>query len=415
MKKHKILVSAYGCEPFRGSEAGVGWNWVLEMAKENSLFVITRLNDKEKIEKNIPEEIADNVKFYYYDTCSLFKKVKNKDKGLYIYYFFWQIGIIKIIRSLIKENSFDYTMHLSFGSLWMPTFLPFFNVPFIWGPLGGGDSVPKEYIQSFPVKQRIVQGARYILKATSFMNPLVAVPSKKAVAILARTENTAEVIPKKYLCKVRIVLETAMGDDIFNYERKNKFKVGYSENKIIELIVTGRLVPFKNAIAAVEALCSIPENYNVRLTIVGNGTEKEKIINTIHKYHLENKVNLIPEIPREEVMKKLTDSDIYVFPSLREGGSWALMEGMAIGLPVICLNWTGMKIITNDESAIRIEPSNPIQTPKDIAKAICSLIDDDDLREKMGQAARDRIKEYYNWDIKGKFMRELMEYLDKTL
>ena len=45
----KILVSAYGCEPFRGSEAGVGWNWILQMARHNEMYVIARKNDKNKI------------------------------------------------------------------------------------------------------------------------------------------------------------------------------------------------------------------------------------------------------------------------------------------------------------------------------------------------------------------------------
>ena len=89
--KKRILISAYGCEPFRGSEAGVGWNWVLQMAKSNELHIITRKNDREKIEKNIPEKLKDNLNFYYYDTCKLLQKVKKKEKRLYIYYFFWQI------------------------------------------------------------------------------------------------------------------------------------------------------------------------------------------------------------------------------------------------------------------------------------------------------------------------------------
>ena len=69
----KILVSAYGCEPFRGSEAGVGWNWILQMAQENKLYVIARANDQKKIETYLPKKIENNVTFFYYDT-RLFKK-----------------------------------------------------------------------------------------------------------------------------------------------------------------------------------------------------------------------------------------------------------------------------------------------------------------------------------------------------
>ena len=55
-------------------------------------------------------------------------------------------------------------------------------------------------------------------------------------------------------------------------------------------------------------------------------------------------MKFISEIKRNEVLTKLSKADIYLFPSLREGGSWALMEAMAVGLPVICLNWTEWKL-----------------------------------------------------------------------
>ena len=127
-----ILVSAYGCEPNKGSEAGVGWNWVLQMAKHNRLHVITRANNQELIEAHLPLESKEKIKFYYYDAPEFIKSLKNKSKGLYFYYFCWQLGIIPLVRQILKQNKIDYTMHLTFGSMWMPTFLPFFRTAFIW-------------------------------------------------------------------------------------------------------------------------------------------------------------------------------------------------------------------------------------------------------------------------------------------
>ncbi len=77
---HNILVSAYGCEPFVGSEAGVGWNWVLQMAKNNRLHVITRENNREKIEINLPVNLRKNIKFYYYDAPVYIRKLKRREK-----------------------------------------------------------------------------------------------------------------------------------------------------------------------------------------------------------------------------------------------------------------------------------------------------------------------------------------------
>lgn len=109
-----ILVSAYGCEPLKGSEPGVGWNWVLQLAQQNKLYVITRANNKAAIEEYLPTSIRHNITFYYYDTPLFLRQFKNKAKGLYFYYFFWQIGIVSIAKKIIRNNHVDYTMHLTF-------------------------------------------------------------------------------------------------------------------------------------------------------------------------------------------------------------------------------------------------------------------------------------------------------------
>lgn len=402
---HNILISAYGCEPFIGSESGVGWHWVLEMAKYNKLFVVTRENNKDKIEPNLPISIRKNVEFYYYDAPSIFLRLKHRDKGLYFYYTVWQIGIVKVIKKIIKKEKIDYTMHLSFGSFWMPTFLPFFKVPFIWGPLGGGDCVPKSFLNTLPFKDKIIQSSRYLLKATSFINPLVAIPAKKAIAILARTYDSALVIPKKHRRKVKVILETAMSNDIFNIEKKKG-------NDKTELIYTGRLVPIKNVCSIVKAINNIPPKYSVHLTIIGKGPDKAKIENYIEQNNLADRITLLEEIPRLQVLNKLAESDIYLFPSLHEGGSWALMEAMAIGLPVICLDCTGMHTITSDDSAIRIKPNGLNDFVKNVSENICSLIDNPEKMELIGNNARTRIAEHFRWEDKGIFMEKLLYELD---
>ena len=173
-----ILVSAYGCEPLKGSEPGVGWNWVLQMAKYNKLHVITRANNQEIIEAHLPLDLKSNIVFYYYDTSNFIKQFKNKAKGLYFYYFFWQIGIISLAKRIIKNNPIDYTMHLTFGSMWMPTFLPFLKPSFIWGPVGGGDCEPRSFLKLLAPKQRFMRSFRYVINKTSFFNPYVFIRQK---------------------------------------------------------------------------------------------------------------------------------------------------------------------------------------------------------------------------------------------
>ena len=401
-----ILISAYGCEPLKGSEAGVGWNWVIQMAQHNRLHVITRANNQASIEAHLPNELKNNIIFHYYDAPSFIRQLKKRAKRLYFYYFVWQIGIIPIVRHIIKTERIDYTMHLTFGSMWMPTFLPFFSTSFIWGPIGGGDCEPWPFLKLLPFKQKVIQSFRYVMNALSFMHPGVMFAAYRAKVILARTPNTARAIPNCFRAKVQTILETAMEDSVFEH------KCVYQLNDdVVRMITTGRLLPNKNILTAVKSLEYIPKDYRVRLTIIGSGYQRREIEETAKRIGRSQDVVIIDELPREEVLAVVERSDIFLFPSLREGGSWSLMEAMAIGLPVICLDWAGMAIITDDNCAIRIPVSNPEQMPKDMAGAIITLIKNPGLREAMGKAGRNRIKEVYNWKTKGLFVEQLFNSL----
>lgn len=402
-----LLISAYACEPLKGSEQGVGWNWVLQMAKHNKLHVITRANNQVPIEENLPEDVAENITFHYYDTHPIIKGLKNKAKGLYFYYFCWQLGIISLIKKLSKQHTFDYSMHLTMGSIWLPTFLPLLKLPFIWGPIGGGEGIPKPFLQMLPVKNRFIQTLRYLLKYTVYINPFVLIPSYRAISIITRTNNTKDFIPFIFKNKVKVYLETSMESSVFNFQKKISIK-----NNKINLIITGRLVPFKNVISVVKSLKYISSEYNYQLTVIGSGPEEKRIKKELILLNLSDKAKFIKETTRNEVLKELSQSDIYLFPSLREGGSWALMEGMAIGLPIICLKWSGMEIITDETSAIRLPVTTPQQMPKDLASAICKLIDNPTLRNEMGIYGRERIKNVFNWEAKGEFMEQLLNELD---
>lgn len=165
---------------------------------------------------------------------------------------------------------------------------------------------------------------------------------------------------------------------------------------------------------AVEGVHTLSTKYsNIHMTIIGKGPEKHRILEYIQNNKLETIVEIIPEIPREQLLMRLCDADIYAFPSLREGGSWALMEAMAVGLPVVCLNWTGMRIITDTESAIRIEPSDYENTKSEFTAGIEKLLLDSDLRCSIGTAARDRMMQVFNWTHVGDTIKEIFDQLEE--
>ena len=401
-----LIVSAYACEPLKGSEPAVGWNWVLQLAQKNRVHVITRANNQKVIEAHVPQDVKENLVFHYYDTSDFIRKLKKRDKGLYFYNFCWQIGIVKVARSIARSEHIDYVIHLTFGSIWMPTFLPLLNIPFIWGPVGGGECVPLSFLSVLPWKQRIVQCYRYLLNATIIINPFVMLPTCKAKAILVRTPNTQNIFPKFLKKKTYVLLETAMDEKIFERRKRNY------ETNCVKLVISARLISIKNIPLAIRSLHYISTDKPWTLTIIGSGPDIGIINKEISQRGYKN-VNVIPFMPREEALNLIQDSDIFVFPSLKEGGTWALMEAMAMGLPVVCVNWAGMAVETNDETAIRLPISTPKQMEIDMGMAITRLIDDSSLRKHIGIAARQRIKEVFSWKSKGDFMENLFSQLEK--
>lgn len=405
MKTHNIIVSAYSCEPLSGSEPAVGWNFVIELAKSNRVHVITRANNQSVIEQHFPKEVKENLIFHYYDTPAIIRNLKKKEKRLYFYNFCWQIGILNVAKKIIKNENIDYTIHLTFGSMWMPTFLPLLKTPFIWGPIGGGECVPKSFLKILPLKQKLIQAFRYFLNATTLFNPFIMVTAWRAVAILARTPETLNVIPRCFRKKTRVLLETAMEESIFKYEKKN-----YDVDKV-HVILSARLISVKNIPVAIRSLRYIKTSKKWDLTIIGSGPDLDLIKREIDVCGYRN-IEIIPFMPRNEVLQKIVSSDIFLFPSLKEGGSWALMEAMAMGLPVICVNCAGMAVETTPQTAIQIPVTNPKHMELDMGNALGILIEDSTKRKELGLAARKRIREVFNWENKGKYFKQLFTELD---
>ena len=65
-----------------------------------------------------------------------------------------------------------------------------------------------------------------------------------------------------------------------------------------------------------------------------------------------------------------------------------MMEAMSVGLPTVCLDWTGMGVIVNDQSGIKVEVSDYDQVNKDFAEGIVKLANNSELRKQLGLNAK---------------------------
>ena len=138
----KVLVSAYVCEPGKGSEPGVGWNWVKQIARFHEVWVITRENYRAPITQH--EDQAADVHWAYFDLpfCSSHQFWRKRLWAEHIYYYLWQIGAYFVGKRLSKEVRFDLAHHVTYGIYWRPSFLNSSNLliedcQFLWNNWSG--------------------------------------------------------------------------------------------------------------------------------------------------------------------------------------------------------------------------------------------------------------------------------------
>src|SRR5699024_2698214 len=98
-----VLISAFGCEPNRGSEPGIGWNWVLQAARHHKVWVITWAAQREAIEDHFGASTPDNITFIYHDLPRWLRFRRNDSDGsasFQAYYLLWQWTARSVARRL---------------------------------------------------------------------------------------------------------------------------------------------------------------------------------------------------------------------------------------------------------------------------------------------------------------------------
>jgi len=87
------------------------------------------------------------------------------------------------------------------------------------------------------------------------------------------------------------------------------------------------------------------------------------------------------------------------------------VEAMAAGRPVICLDLGGTALQVTQETGIKVPAISPEQVVHDLAAGIDHLARDASHRARLGQAARERVTEHFNWERKGEDVAHLYRQL----
>ena len=336
----RILAFAYACEPAQGSEPGAGWAWARMLAHQGETWVITRRDYEASIEDalaGLPER--DNLHFVYAELPDRFRGWQRDLRGLRIYYLLWQIAALKEARRLQQTVEFDLAWHLTWATAWYGSLAAFSGLPFVYGPVGGCVGtiwrlLPELGLQgaSYEVVRELTRGiARYA-------NPLARQSWRRANLILAQNTETQDWFPRRQRGKTRLFSNAVIRED--HFERLDSPVEAASRHPTA--LFAGRLEPWKGVFLCLHTLALLPE---WRLVICGAGRDEQRMYRLAKALGVGDRVVWTGWLPQEELLSRMADADVFLFPCLREEAGAVIVEARAAELPVVCLDRGGPPLL----------------------------------------------------------------------
>ncbi len=414
----RILVSAYACNPEPGGiftlfpgEAIGGWNLVRQISRFGRVWVITHPRNREEIERARARGEVPDVTFRYVALgrwASLLEKV---EFGIRIYYYFWQIKALAVAKKLHKEHAFDLAHHVTFNNDWMPSFIgAFLPVPFVWGPVGGGQRTPTAFRKSYSFSGGLAEISR---EAAQWIGRHLLISRKKCLkkarAMLVCNSETKAKVPARFQSKVHMFPVNGISrEDIERVPARSPVRDGF------RVLTAGRFIRLKAFDLGLRAFQRLALKHpDAVFELVGKGPEEDALKALVQELGIADRVRFIPWLSKEPLMAQMAEADVFLFPSLRDGGGAVVVEAMACGTPIICLDSGGPGFHVRPEYGIKVPAVDPDAAVRDMAAAMETLYGDKKLRDAMGRAAKARVLEFYVWDRLGDRLGELYsEILD---
>ncbi|MGF1523911.1 MAG: glycosyltransferase family 4 protein [Leptolyngbyaceae cyanobacterium] len=402
----KVLISAYSCEPGRGSERGVGWNVAREVAKRHEVWVLTRPDEsKAAIEAELAAHPIPNLHFVYFTLPFWQDSMRWGQSGaMQIHYYLWQIQAYFVARRLHQEIGFDLMHHVTFVKYSAPSLIACVPVPFVWGPVGGGESAPPKFWQDFSLKARLYELARDCVRQMGERDPFVALTIRNSAIVRATTDDTAKRLYRMGASHVDIVPEVGLLEE--EIAALNAYPLPSSRS--VRFISMGRLLHWKGFHLGIQAFAeaNLPD---AEYWLVGDGPELATLQRLAQDCGVAGQVKFWGRLSREATLERLGESHVLVHPSLHDSGGWVCVEAMAAGRPVICLNLGGPAIQVTDQTGFRVAGQDPQQAIRDMAIAMTQLAQAPDLQHQMGQAGRRRVDDYFSWTAVGERLDALYQ------
>lgn len=384
----KLLVSAYACQPGRGSDQGFAWSWIEECAKTHDVTVLTCEAQREAIEQYCASRNVQ-VRFRYVKGSKRVSPSAVEYRFERIKAYLWQLRAIGPVRRLARAERFELAQHITVATWRLPSCLAFTNIPFIMGPVSGSENLPKGFAGRFGVRAFLAVQFRSALMKLAWCDPFVRFTLHRAKRILVCGPATQRALSKRYPGKVdHFTHASRISTDVNVLALERRRSSG--EPHVVQAVWMGRLIARKGLELLLRALAD-PRLSECKVDVLGDGPERRRYEKLVQTLNLQGHVRFQGHVARVDALRLLASADIFVFTSLQDLMGQALSEAMQLGVPSVVMDWSGPAELVGPDGAARVPVASFGATCKELADTLAYLCSDPLARERLSEKARQRI------------------------
>ncbi|MHA6249437.1 glycosyltransferase family 4 protein [Pontibacter sp. CAU 1760] len=377
----KIVLSAYACRPNEGTEMGNGWNWAYQLSQQgNEVWCITSVRNKKAIVAYLQENELPGLHFVFVELPTAIEQLRKKYHAVFVYlhYLYWQKEVYRHAKRLHEEVSFDIAHHVTYGSLQMSSKLWKLQIPFILGPVGGGQFAPAAF-KKYLGKSWFVEKLRYYFSNSVLLNLFQTKQALQSPYTLVLTNNqeTYEMAIKLGARQVRMGIDTGLPASFYPPQFPER-----EPSRALKVLWVGSMRPRKGLELLLDIFAAVPEN--ISLTIVGGGSQEREVKEQVVRLGIQNQVKFTGRIPYQEVKELYLTHDALIFSSLRDSSGAQLLEAMAYGLPIVTLDHQGAHDLVPDNAGMKVPLTTVDETVDNMRQALVYLAGHPAERREMG-------------------------------
>ena len=399
----KILINAYACSPGMGSEPGMAWNWVSNLAKFCELYIITEGEFREKIEEVVPTlEQGKNMHFFYNPVSEEIRKMcwNQGDWRFYKYYKEWQWKTYLMAKDICKDEKIDVLHQLNMIGFREPGYLWKLSqengVPFVWGPIGGLKQFPTAYLKEAGLKMQLFMRLKNFLNIWQLKHEKRVDEALKTAKLLISSIPDSYRALKKYKGLESIVIpETGcfLSEDIST----SRF-----DTEEFHIMWVGKFDFRKQLPLALQAV-ALAKNPKLKLDVYGSGSvgQVEMAKRMGEELGISQQVIWYGNQKNDVVMEAMRKAQLFFFTSVNEDTSTVVLEAVSNRLPVVCFDACGMSAVIDASVGRKIALSQPSQSAHDFARILNELEGNRALLKQLSENCRQRQMEL-SWEVKAR-------------